>query len=79
MTLVFQSCIIIDIIMLPPNLVLQILCQILGFLLAGVVLNQLGLIRSVTDIKALSELGILFLVSFSEVQTYARYSLKLIF
>jgi hypothetical protein len=36
---------------------------ILGFLLSGVVLNQLGLIHSVTDIKALSELGILFLVS----------------
>lgn len=35
---------------------------ILGFLLSGVVLNQLGLIHSVTDIKALSELGILFLL-----------------
>jgi hypothetical protein len=38
------------------------LYQILGFLLSGVVLNQLGLIHSVTDIKALSELGILFLL-----------------
>ncbi|KAG0598990.1 hypothetical protein M758_12G118100, partial [Ceratodon purpureus] len=35
---------------------------ILGFLLAGVVLNQLELIRSVTDVKALAELGILFLL-----------------
>ncbi|KAL3691276.1 hypothetical protein R1sor_004927 [Riccia sorocarpa] len=35
---------------------------ILGFLLSGVVLNQLGLIRNVTDVKALSELGILFLL-----------------
>ncbi|BBN13424.1 K+:H+ antiporter [Marchantia polymorpha subsp. ruderalis] len=35
---------------------------ILGFLLSGVILNQLGLIRNVTDVKALSELGILFLL-----------------
>ena len=37
--------------------------QILGFFLTGVVLNQLGLIRNIVDVKALSELGILFLVS----------------
>ncbi|KAL2622723.1 hypothetical protein R1flu_002928 [Riccia fluitans] len=35
---------------------------ILGFLLSGVILNQMGLIRNVTDVKALSELGILFLL-----------------
>eukprot|EP00897_Mesotaenium_endlicherianum_P010874 jgi/Mesen1/9815/ME000007S09870 len=35
---------------------------ILGFLLSGVVLSQFGLIRNVTDVKALSELGILFLL-----------------
>lgn len=35
---------------------------ILGFFLSGVVLNQLGLIRNITDVKALSELGILFLL-----------------
>lgn len=35
---------------------------ILGFFLSGVVLNQLGLIRNILDVKALSELGILFLL-----------------
>ncbi|CAI5934358.1 unnamed protein product [Closterium sp. NIES-65] len=35
---------------------------ILGFLLSGVALNELGLIRNITDVKALSELGILFLL-----------------
>lgn len=35
---------------------------ILGFLLSGVVLSQFGLIRNVSDVKALSELGILFLL-----------------
>lgn len=35
---------------------------ILGFFLSGVVLNHLGLIRNITDVKALSELGILFLL-----------------
>ncbi|CAI5971457.1 unnamed protein product [Closterium sp. NIES-64] len=35
---------------------------ILGFLLSGVALNQLGLIRNISDVKALSELGILFLL-----------------
>lgn len=38
--------------------------QILGFFFAGVVLNQFGLIRNLTDVKILSEWGILFLVSF---------------
>ncbi|OVA18973.1 Regulator of K+ conductance [Macleaya cordata] len=35
---------------------------ILGFFFAGVVLNQLGLIRNLTDVKVLSEWGILFLL-----------------
>ncbi|MED6134053.1 K(+) efflux antiporter 3, chloroplastic [Stylosanthes scabra] len=35
---------------------------ILGFFFAGVVLNQFGLIRNLTDVKILSEWGILFLV-----------------
>lgn len=38
--------------------------QILGFFFAGVVLNQFGLIRNLTDVKVLSEWGILFLVMF---------------
>ncbi|CAI9787068.1 unnamed protein product [Fraxinus pennsylvanica] len=35
---------------------------ILGFFFAGVVLNQLGLIRNLIDVKVLSEWGILFLL-----------------
>lgn len=35
---------------------------ILGFFCAGVVLNQFGLIRNLTDVKVLSEWGILFLL-----------------
>lgn len=35
---------------------------ILGFFCAGVILNQLGLIRNLTDVKVLSEWGILFLL-----------------
>ncbi|CAN4119816.1 unnamed protein product [Withania somnifera] len=38
---------------------------ILGFFFAGVVLNQFGLIRNITDVKVLSEWGILFLVVLS--------------
>jgi hypothetical protein len=41
------------------------LLQILGFFCAGVVLNQFGLIRNLTDVKLLSEWGILFLVRVS--------------
>ncbi|KAK1295506.1 hypothetical protein QJS10_CPA16g01429 [Acorus calamus] len=36
--------------------------SILGFFFAGVVLNQFGLIRNLTDVKILSEWGILFLL-----------------
>ncbi|XP_058081393.1 K(+) efflux antiporter 3, chloroplastic-like isoform X2 [Magnolia sinica] len=35
---------------------------ILGFFFGGVVLNQFGLIRNITDVKILSEWGILFLL-----------------
>lgn len=35
---------------------------ILGFFFAGIVLNQLGIIRNLTDVKVLSEWGILFLL-----------------
>ncbi|PIN16902.1 putative K+/H+-antiporter [Handroanthus impetiginosus] len=35
---------------------------ILGFFFAGIVLNQLGLIRNLIDVKVLSEWGILFLL-----------------
>lgn len=35
---------------------------ILGFFFAGIVLNQFGLIRNLTDVKVLSEWGILFLL-----------------
>ncbi|KAJ7968354.1 K(+) efflux antiporter chloroplastic-like [Quillaja saponaria] len=35
---------------------------ILGFFFAGVLLNQFGLIRNLTDVKVLSEWGILFLL-----------------
>ncbi|XP_078430655.1 K+ efflux antiporter 3 [Wolffia australiana] len=35
---------------------------ILGFFCAGVILNQFGLIRNLTDVKVLSEWGILFLL-----------------
>ncbi|KAF6142089.1 hypothetical protein GIB67_037007 [Kingdonia uniflora] len=35
---------------------------ILGFFFSGVVLNQFGLIRNLTDVKVLSEWGILFLL-----------------
>ncbi|KAF3435851.1 hypothetical protein FNV43_RR22943 [Rhamnella rubrinervis] len=38
---------------------------ILGFFFAGIVLNQFGLIRNLTDVKVLSEWGILFLVILS--------------
>lgn len=35
---------------------------ILGFFFAGIILNQFGLIRNITDIKVVSEWGILFLL-----------------
>uniref|UniRef100_A0A0D9Y1I3 RCK N-terminal domain-containing protein n=1 Tax=Leersia perrieri TaxID=77586 RepID=A0A0D9Y1I3_9ORYZ len=54
---------------------------ILGFFCAGVVLNQFGLIRNLTDVKLLSEWGILFLLfemglelSLSRLKALARYA-----
>ncbi|KAH7575508.1 hypothetical protein JRO89_XS02G0125700 [Xanthoceras sorbifolium] len=54
---------------------------ILGFFFAGVVLNQLGVIRNLTDIKVLSEWGILFLLfemglelSLARLKALAKYA-----
>ncbi|KAH9300560.1 hypothetical protein KI387_012143, partial [Taxus chinensis] len=54
---------------------------ILGFFFAGVVLNQFGLIRNITDIKVLSEWGILFLLfemglelSFARLKALAKFA-----
>ncbi|CAN6686170.1 unnamed protein product [Malus baccata var. baccata] len=54
---------------------------ILGFFFAGIVLNQFGLIRNLTDVKVLSEWGILFLLfemglelSFSRLKALAKYA-----
>ncbi|CAI8618019.1 unnamed protein product [Vicia faba] len=54
---------------------------ILGFFLAGVVLNQFGLIRNLEDVKVLSEWGILFLLfemglelSLARLKALAKYA-----
>ncbi|KAL4391666.1 hypothetical protein HN51_013098 [Arachis hypogaea] len=54
---------------------------ILGFFFAGVVLNQFGLIRNLTDVKILSEWGILFLLfemglelSLARLKALAKYA-----
>ncbi|XP_010455787.1 PREDICTED: K(+) efflux antiporter 3, chloroplastic-like [Camelina sativa] len=54
---------------------------ILGFFFAGVVLNQFGLIRNLTDVKVLSEWGILFLLfemglelSLARLKALAKYA-----
>ncbi|KAI3992990.1 hypothetical protein MKX01_009733 [Papaver californicum] len=54
---------------------------ILGFFFAGVVLNQFGLIRNLTDVKILSEWGILFLLfemglelSFARLKALAKFT-----
>lgn len=49
--------------------------QILGFFFAGVVLNQFGLIRNLTDVKVLSEWGILFLVKFMKFSLTQFYEI----
>lgn len=58
-------------------MIIRILCrsQILGFFFAGIVLNQLGIIRNLTDVKVLSEWGILFLVSTIANSVSATYVL----
>eukprot|EP00850_Spirogloea_muscicola_P011015 SM000067S20292 [mRNA] locus=s67:73176:79809:- [translate_table: standard] len=57
------------------------LSPILGFLLSGIVLNQLKLIHNIADVKALSELGILFLLfemglelSLARLKALAKYA-----
>ncbi|KAH7517677.1 K(+) efflux antiporter 3, chloroplastic isoform X2 [Ziziphus jujuba] len=54
---------------------------ILGFFFAGIVLNQFGLIRNLTDVKILSEWGILFLLfemglelSFARLKALAKFA-----
>ncbi|KAG0464849.1 hypothetical protein HPP92_019013 [Vanilla planifolia] len=54
---------------------------ILGFFCAGVVLNQFGLFRNLTDVKVLSEWGILFLLfemglelSLARLKALAKYA-----
>ncbi|GAB2247121.1 hypothetical protein Droror1_Dr00007003 [Drosera rotundifolia] len=54
---------------------------VLGFFFAGVVLNQFGLIRNLTDVKVLSEWGVLFLLfemglelSLSRLKTLAKFA-----
>ncbi|KAM1105940.1 hypothetical protein FF1_002862 [Malus domestica] len=54
---------------------------ILGFFFAGITLNQFGLIRNLTDVKVLSEWGILFLLfemglelSFSRLKALAKFA-----
>ncbi|XP_030944509.1 K(+) efflux antiporter 3, chloroplastic isoform X2 [Quercus lobata] len=54
---------------------------ILGFFFAGVVLNQFGLFRNLTDVKVLSEWGILFLLfemglelSFARLKALAKFA-----
>lgn len=54
---------------------------ILGFFFAGVVLNQFGFIRNLTDVKVLSEWGILFLLfemglelSFARLKALAKFA-----
>jgi hypothetical protein len=53
-----------------------VVSQILGFFFAGVVLNQFGLIRNLTDVKVLSEWGILFLVSIVHNYVHRLYVLN---
>ncbi|KAF7843061.1 K(+) efflux antiporter 3, chloroplastic isoform X1 [Senna tora] len=50
-------------VLIVPTFKLIKASPILGFFVAGVVLNQFGLIRNLTDVKVLSEWGILFLES----------------
>ncbi|KAF4381031.1 hypothetical protein F8388_011953 [Cannabis sativa] len=57
---------------------------ILGFFFAGVILNQFGLIRNLTDVKVLSEWGILFLLfemglelSFARLKALAKFAFGL--
>lgn len=49
-------------VMVVPAFRLLKASPILGFFCAGVVLNQFGVIRNLTDVKVLSEWGILFLL-----------------
>ncbi|XP_061370130.1 K(+) efflux antiporter 3, chloroplastic-like [Gastrolobium bilobum] len=68
-------------VLIVPTFKLIKASPILGFFFAGVVLNQFGLIRNLTDVKVLSEWGILFLLfemglelSFARLKALAKFS-----
>ncbi|XP_010432131.1 PREDICTED: K(+) efflux antiporter 3, chloroplastic [Camelina sativa] len=70
----------VTVIIVPAFRVLKA-SPILGFFFAGVVLNQFGLIRNLTDVKVLSEWGILFLLfemglelSLARLKALAKYA-----
>ncbi|XP_010538814.1 PREDICTED: K(+) efflux antiporter 3, chloroplastic [Tarenaya hassleriana] len=73
----------VTVIIVPAFKVLRA-SPILGFFFAGVVLNQFGLIRNITDVKVLSEWGILFLLfemglelSLARLKALARFAFGL--
>ncbi|KAH0457379.1 hypothetical protein IEQ34_012694 [Dendrobium chrysotoxum] len=68
-------------VMVVPAFKLIRASPILGFFSAGVVLNQFGLFRNLTDVKVLSEWGILFLLfemglelSLARLKALAKYA-----
>ncbi|KAK4254123.1 hypothetical protein QN277_009548 [Acacia crassicarpa] len=68
-------------VLIVPTFKLIKASPILGFFFAGVVLNQFGLIRNLTDVKVLSEWGILFLLfemglelSLARLKALAKYA-----
>ncbi|XP_027347536.1 K(+) efflux antiporter 3, chloroplastic isoform X2 [Abrus precatorius] len=68
-------------VLIVPTFKLLRASPILGFFCAGVVLNQFGLIRNLTDVKVLSEWGILFLLfemglelSLARLKALAKYA-----
>ncbi|KAK4271358.1 hypothetical protein QN277_020062 [Acacia crassicarpa] len=68
-------------VLIVPTFKLMKASPILGFFFAGVVLNQFGLIRNITDVKVLSEWGILFLLfemglelSLARLKALAKYA-----
>ncbi|KAJ1403668.1 Sodium/solute symporter superfamily [Sesbania bispinosa] len=68
-------------VLIVPSFKLIKASPILGFFCAGVVLNQFGLIRNLTDVKVLSEWGILFLLfemglelSLARLKALAKYA-----
>lgn len=71
---------IVTVIVVPAFRIIKA-SPILGFFFAGVILNQFGLIRNLTDVKVLSEWGILFLLfemglelSFARLKALAKFA-----